>query len=121
MFWSLVGIAATLLIGLFFVSLRRYEATRGVRFFETARTDFDIWATKIFEHIIQGGVPVSWRSQFTAFLHAFTHTIVDIAVWLVRSLEHRLARFSYHLRVTAPKGSAQVSEFLRTLTPDKRP
>ena len=103
------------------MSLRRYEYARGVRFFEERRAELDVRAEELWAALVTGGVPMSWRTYAQAVLHDITHLGVHSAVELVRAIERPLARLSYKMRVSAPKsGSAPVSSFLRTITPDKK-
>jgi hypothetical protein len=68
-----------------------------------------------------GGIPVSWRTYTRAIVHELTHFLVRVAVEVVRAIERPLAKLSYKMRVSAPKsGMAPVSEFLKTLTPEKK-
>ncbi len=102
-------------------AVRRVELVRGTRFFEPVRASFDTWATDMWAALVMGGIPVSWRSYVRAVVHDLTHLLVRIAVEVVRAIERPLAKLSYKMRVSAPKsGAAPVSEFLKTLTPEKK-
>lgn len=103
------------------LSVRRVEEARGVRYFDTARRSLDARAEVVWEALVLGGIPVSWRSYVRAALHDLTHLLVRIAVEVVRAIERPLARLSYKMRISAPKsGVAPVSEFLKILTPEKK-
>ncbi len=115
----LILIALCAIGGVF--TVRRVELVRGTRFFEPVRASFDSWATDLWSALVLGGIPVSWRSYVRAVAHDLTHLLVRVAVEVIRAIERPLARLSYKMRVSAPKsGMAPVSEFLKTLTPDKK-
>lgn len=115
----IILIALSAMLG--FLSLRRLEVARGVRYFDTERAVLDQHAEVIWAKLIHGGIPLSWRVYAGVILHDVTHLGVHSAVELVRAVERPLARLSYKMRVSAPKGGgAPVSNFLRTITPDKK-
>lgn len=104
-----------------FVSLRRFEIARGVRYFEPQRALLDERATELWRAVVLGGMPLSWRNYIKAVLHDITHLGVYSAVQVVRAVERPLAKLSYKMRVSAPKsGVAPVSEFLKIITPEKK-
>lgn len=104
-----------------FLSMRRLELARGARFFEAERSVLDVRAEVLWTRLVEGGIPLSWRSYVRAVLHDLTHLVVHSAVEVVRAVERPLAKLSYKMRVSAPKsGSAPVSSFLRTITPEKK-
>lgn len=115
----LLVIALTAILG--FLSLRRYEVAHGVRFLETQRSMLDMRAVTLWRMLVLGGIPLSWRTYVRSIVHDLTRLGVHSAVELVRAVERPLAKLSYKMRVSAPKsGSAPVSSFLRTITPDKK-
>lgn len=121
MVWALSVILTALALGLLYVWLRRFETVRGGRFFEASRARFDARASALLEALVLGGIPVSWRKYVVALFHEVVHTMVRFAVDVIRAVERPLARLSYRLRVSAPKGSGvPVSEFLRTISPEKK-
>ena len=114
-------ILLALVAGLALISVRRYETTRGVRYFENARTAFDAYAEALWATLVLGGIPMSWRSFMRSVGHEVSHSTVRLAVETIRAVERPLARLSYKMRVSAPKGNtAPVSDFLRTLSPEKK-
>lgn len=116
---AVILVALCAMAGIF--AVRRVELVRGTRFFEPVRASFDTWATDVWSALVMGGIPVSWRSYVRAVAHDLTHLLVRVAVEVVRAIERPLAKLSYKMRVSAPKsGVAPVSEFLKTLTPDKK-
>ncbi len=103
------------------VTVRRVETARGARYFDATRTVLDRRALEFWEALVMGGIPVSWRSYARAIMHDTAHLLVRLAVETVRALERPLVKLSYKMRVTAPKsGAAPVSEFLKTLSPEKK-
>jgi ABC-type dipeptide/oligopeptide/nickel transport system permease subunit len=115
----LLAVALSAILG--FISLRRAEEARGARYFEAERTILDERAAILWTALVLGGVPVSWRNYARAVLHDVTHLSVHSAVEAVRAVERPLAKLSYKMRVSAPKsGNAPVSNFLRTITPEKK-
>ena len=116
----LLLIVVALLAALSFVSVRRFEVVKGSRFFETQRSVLDTRAEEVWQALVTGGAPQSWRTYVQATAHAVTHEVVRLAVEVVRAVERPLARLSYKMRVSAPKATtAPVSDFLKTITPDK--
>lgn len=115
----LLLIALSAMLG--FLSLRRVEVARGVRYFDTGRTLLDSRAEELWVKLVTGGVPLSWRHFASVVLHDLGHLGVHTAVEVVRAMERPLAKLSYKMRVSAPKsGNAPVSDFLRTITPEKK-
>ncbi len=115
----LLLIALSAILGFF--SLRRYETAHGIRFLNAQRSVLDERALELWRTMVLGGVPLSWRNYVKALIHSATHFGVQSAVEAVRALERPLARLSYKMRVSAPKGGgAPVSNFLRTITPEKK-
>lgn len=121
MFAPLALLLIALSAMLAFVSMRRMEVARGVRFFEDKRAVLDAQAEVLWSRLVRGGVPLSWRRYVGVVLHDVTHLSIHGAVELVRAVERPLAKLSYKMRVSAPKsGGAPVSDFLRTITPEKK-
>lgn len=117
---ALVVIILALSAGLAFVSMRRFEESRGIRLFNERRVALDSYASSLWEALVLGGIPVAWRKHAALLIHGVTHEGVRQAVEVVRAVERPLARLSYKMRVSAPKGAgAPVSDFLKTITPDK--
>jgi hypothetical protein len=117
----LVLILVALMAMLTLISVRRYETAKGMRFFDSYRETFDVYAAQLWVGVVLGGIPVSWRTYARAVVHDVTHTGVRLAVEVIRAIERPLARLSYKMRVSAPKGAgAPVSDFLRTITPEKK-
>ena len=115
----IILVALSAMLG--FLSLRRLEVARGMRYFDTERAVLDQHAEIMWMKLIHGGIPLSWRTYAGVILHDITHLGVHSAVELVRAVERPLARLSYKMRVSAPKGGgAPVSNFLRTITPEKK-
>ncbi len=109
-----------LVLGLLFVTFRRFEVGRGVRFYEAERSRFDAYAEEFWSALVLGGVPLSWRQNTAVVVHRATHEGLHVLVALLRSIEAPLARLSYKMRVSAPKpAGTPVSDFLKTITPDK--
>ncbi|MCL9971824.1 MAG: hypothetical protein NBV63_00210 [Candidatus Pacebacteria bacterium] len=121
MFAPLTLILSVLVVALAFMSVRRLEAARGIRFFEPQRRAFDVYAESVWAALVLGGIPVSWRTYVRAVIHDITHMLVRLMVEVIRAVERPLARLSYKMRVSAPKGTgAPVSEFLKILSPEKK-
>lgn len=111
---------ASLILALGFIMFRRWETARGVRMFDARRTALDQYAEELWSALVLGGLPVRWRQNAIAVTHRLGHGGVHMAVSALRAAERPLARLSYKMRVSAPKaGSAQVSKFLQTITPQK--
>jgi hypothetical protein len=116
----LLLIVLALLAALSFVSVRRFEAAKGTRFFDAQRAVLDTRAEEVWHALVTGGAPLAWRTYAQVTAHTVGHEVVRIAVEVVRAVERPLARLSYKMRVSAPKvGAAPVSDFLKTITPDK--
>lgn len=113
-------LAATIVAAVLFVLFRVAESRRDVRFFNTTRTVLDAQAIEFWNALVTGGVPLAWREHAAVATHRVTQVAVHLAVAALRAAERPLARLSYKMRVSAPKaGGTQVSEFLKTITPDK--
>lgn len=110
----------TILLAVAFVVFRTVEARQNRRFFDATRTAWDQRVTTAWHALVTGGVPREWREHAAVVLHRATQSGVHVAVTALRAAERPLARLSYKMRVSAPKaGTGQVSEFLKTITPDK--
>ncbi len=118
--YALFLIALSLILALSYIWIRRFETVRGVRYREEMRVRFDQRAEMLWTGLVEGGIPLEWRHYAKIAAHTTSHQAVRIAVETVRAIERPLARLSYKLRVTAPKGAGEVSEFLKTLSPEKR-
>ncbi len=95
------------------------EERVGRRLFAPTRERLDVYATELWQALVMGGVPMRWRQEVLRAAHTAVHTGVHVAVAALRAAERPLARLSYKMRVSAPKGNGkQVSEFLRTITPE---
>lgn len=116
---TLILVALVAMLGL--ISVRRLELARGMRFFDTQRSVLDARAAELWEALVLGGLPVSWRAYVRAVFHDLGQVLVHTAVEVVRAVERPLAKLSYKMRVTAPKsGTKPVSDFLKTITPEKK-
>jgi hypothetical protein len=110
-----------LVLTLCFILFRAWEVRRGSRLYNERRLLLDHWAERVYETLVLGGVPLSWRRYAVAVSHEVSHEAVRLLVAIIRAVEKPLVRLSYRLRVSAPKTGAQpVSEFLRTIAPDKQ-
>ncbi len=110
-----------LVLALSFIVFRMWEVRSGVRIYNARRQRLDQWAERVYETMVLGGVPLSWRRYAVAVVHEISHEAVRLMVAIIRAVEKPLVRLSYRLRVSAPKTGAQpVSEFLRTIAPDKQ-
>ena len=111
---SLIALTAAFVV--FRVSESRFEK----RAFNELRTRLDQHAEELYTALVMGGIPLSWRRFVVALVHEVGHELVHFMVSGLRAVERPLARLSYRLRVSAPKtGAAPVSEFLKTITPDR--
>lgn len=116
-----IVLAVGLVLTFSFILFRVWEVRRGVRIYNERRLLVDQWAERVFETLVLGGVPLSWRKYAVAVVHEISHEAVRLMVVIIRAAEKPLVRLSYRLRVSAPKTGAQpVSEFLRTIAPDKQ-
>jgi hypothetical protein len=117
---SSIVLVVTLAAGLGYTWFRRVEEARGVRVYADTRAQLDIFAEELWRAAVLGGIPLSWRHRAQALAHEVGHEGVHMAVTLLRAIEAPLSRLSYRMRVSAPKtGAAPVSEFLKTITPDR--
>ncbi|MBU6310590.1 hypothetical protein KGO06_01500 [Patescibacteria group bacterium] len=115
---SVMLVAASLMLA--FAYVRRLELARGARFFESERARLDARVTAFVPRLVLGGVPLSWRAYLGAIAHDVTHLSIHGAVEAIRAIERPLAKLSYKLRISAPRtGAAPVSEFLKTITPER--
>lgn len=118
---SFVFLGTAIMVGLIFLAGKAWEIRRGVRVYDSVRTMLDQYASEIYTALVTGGIPLRWRQSVTLFMHQSTHALVQAAVHGLRAVERPLARLSYRMRVSKPKaGGAEVSEFLKTITPDKQ-
>lgn len=116
-----IVLAVGLVLTLCYILFRVWEVRRGVRIYNERRLLLDHWAERVYETLVLGGVPLSWRRYAVAVVHEISHEAVRLMVVIIRAVEKPLVRLSYRLRVSAPKNGAQpVSEFLRTIAPDKQ-
>ena len=91
-----------------------------MRVYADMRAQLDTFAEELWRAAVLGGIPLSWRQRAQAIVHELGHESVHAAVTVLRSIEAPLSRLSYRMRVSAPKtGAAPVSEFLKTITPDR--
>ena len=116
-----IVLAVGLMLTFCFILFRVWEVSRGVRIYNDHRLLLDNWAERVYEIMVLCGVPLAWRKYGVAVAHEISHEAVRLLVVIIRAVEKPLVRLSYRLRVSAPKTGAQpVSEFLRTIAPDKQ-
>lgn len=120
MITPLVVLALALVSMIGFTLFRSWEARKEIRYFNDNRTVLDGYAEELYAALVMGGLPLRWRQNAAALIHNISHNGVLLMVATLRAVERPLARLSYRMRVSTPKvGTAQVSDFLKTLSPDK--
>ncbi len=97
------------------------ERAAGKKVFSETRAGFDNAIAAFFNSAVLGGVPNEWRDQFVKSTHDVIHLMVQVGVSVLRALERPLSRLSYRMRMRQPQATAtEVSEFLKTITPERR-
>jgi len=104
-----------------FVLLRFWEEKRGVKAFAPFRKSADEVVSEMYKGAITGNISTKYRAELIHFLHTLTHDTVVFLVEGLRALERPLTRLSYRMRQSAPPPTTrEPSEFLKTITPDKK-
>ena len=111
---GLVGLSA-------FGFVRLWEERRGARVFPVLRARLDRAALRLWHMSVSGEVSREYRLHLFRAAHALAHRIiVDLAMFLQR-IERPLFRMSRRMRTSiAKEGRREPSEFLKTITPDKK-
>ncbi len=108
------------LLGAFF-GFRWWEEKRGVRLFQDSRAVVDTRVAHVYEAIVRGEIPSSWRQSFAAWLHVLTHRVVVLLVEALRTIERPLTRLSYRMRMQKPSSNGkEVSPYLKSIVPEKK-
>ncbi|PIR84958.1 hypothetical protein COU15_03330 [Candidatus Kaiserbacteria bacterium CG10_big_fil_rev_8_21_14_0_10_45_20] len=110
---GLIGITA-------FVLFRLWEAQRTERFFEQARKSLDSVAERLYRVMVFGEIPRHYRTKTATVLRFFSHHAIHTAVLALRSIERPLTRMSHRMRMSSSESKQEPSDFLKTITPDKK-
>ena len=111
--------ALVLLAG--FIALHVWELKRGKRMFDAYRTKLDGQISRLYQTLITGDVPASWRIATLRFLHNLAHRVVVVSVEVLRAVERPLSRLSHRMRVRPPVASGgEVSQYLKNIVPEKQ-
>jgi hypothetical protein len=104
-----------------FWCFRLWEAKRGVRVWDTRRRALDAAVGNAYHALVAGDALAAHRLRIFALVHAITHRSLAWFVDILRAVERPLARVSYRMRMAPPKAPArEPSEFLKTITPEKK-
>ena len=106
------------LVGFWFV--REREEQRGTRLAESHRATLDRVVAEAYHTLVAGDALHTHRLRFFALVHNVSHRVVIALVAALRAVERPLARVSHRMRMEPPKSPREPSEFLKTITPDKK-
>ena len=118
--WATIPLFASIALLVAFFLFREWEEKRGRKAWAPARLEADRRVADLYNKMVMGSIPQSWREAVIAFLHQATHTVVVWTVAGLRAAERPLARLSYRMRQQAPAGTGKgPSEFLKTMSEKK--
>ncbi len=117
---ALYILLAALFVAVIYAALRAWEDRRGALIAHAHREKLDAWLAHIYQGMVEGGIPLTWRNKTGAFAYSLTHEIVHLVLAALRAIEKPIAQLSYKMRLARTKnGARSVSEYLRTITPEK--
>ena len=103
-----------------YTGFRAWEERRGVEIARERREKFDAWVTSVYTSMVEGGIPLTWRNKTGALAYTLSHEVVHLFLGALRAIEKPVAQLSYKMRLARTKnGTRSVSEYLRTITPEK--
>jgi len=119
--WAAITFFVSLVLMIAYVLFRMEEEKRGVKVWAHAREEADQHVLHAYRTAVMGDIPHHFRTEFLKLGHAISHAIVVLAVQVLRAIERPLSRLSHQMRRNAPVGNGkEPSQFLKTITPDKK-